>query len=317
MKCGGKKMQTGGGQYLLDGSWQPGSLKNGVWEDEGPAIPKPAVPSYNPFGSSPWLPNQQSPQTAVIQSTTTTQPVQHEREDGDRKREDGRRAGEDRNQREVEEPHTDIKQDPYFKGLGKRMLSTATTGLQWLSGIVERNRQNQYQQNQLSSLGQLDPLPISNFQPTAYNLYARYGGKLSKYQRGGKSLPPVFPGDSIPQSIINPLAHRLWRNGENYGSLDSLNIMPFNDRQYQVKPTDKEKIKKEFDNIGWWGRTWDAAMPYEKLNLSKFKKGGLTPNKAREILHDGTAHGNKLTDKQRKYFGAMSKGHTNYRGNGR
>lgn len=44
------------------------------------------------------------------------------------------------------------------------------------------------------------------------------------------------------------------------------------------------------------------------------KKGGLTPNKAREILHDGTAHGKKLTDKQRRYFGAMSKGHTNYTG---
>lgn len=45
-----------------------------------------------------------------------------------------------------------------------------------------------------------------------------------------------------------------------------------------------------------------------------YKKGGLTPNKAREILHDGTAQGKPLTDKQRRFFGAMSKGHTNYRG---
>ena len=44
------------------------------------------------------------------------------------------------------------------------------------------------------------------------------------------------------------------------------------------------------------------------------KEGGLTANKAREILHDGTVHGKKLTDKQRRYFGAMSKGHTNFRG---
>lgn len=43
------------------------------------------------------------------------------------------------------------------------------------------------------------------------------------------------------------------------------------------------------------------------------EKGGLTPNKAREILHDGTAQGKKLTDKQRRFFGAMSKGHTNYK----
>ena len=40
------------------------------------------------------------------------------------------------------------------------------------------------------------------------------------------------------------------------------------------------------------------------------KKGGLTPNKAREILHDGTAQGHPLTDKQRRFFGAMSKGNT-------
>ncbi len=36
------------------------------------------------------------------------------------------------------------------------------------------------------------------------------------------------------------------------------------------------------------------------------KKGGISPEKAKEILHDGTAHGVKLTDKQRKYFGYMS-----------
>lgn len=39
-------------------------------------------------------------------------------------------------------------------------------------------------------------------------------------------------------------------------------------------------------------------------------KGGLTPNKAREILHDKKVHGKPLTDKQRRLFGAMSKGHT-------
>lgn len=51
-------------------------------------------------------------------------------------------------------------------------------------------------------------------------------------------------------------------------------------------------------------------------NASKWRPGGqLTPNKARMILHDGTIHGKSITDKQRRYFGAMSKGNTmNYRG---
>lgn len=41
-----------------------------------------------------------------------------------------------------------------------------------------------------------------------------------------------------------------------------------------------------------------------------YKMGGLTANKAREILHHGEVGGRKLTDKQRRFFGAMSKGNT-------
>lgn len=48
-----------------------------------------------------------------------------------------------------------------------------------------------------------------------------------------------------------------------------------------------------------------VSMP-EDFEIPKFKKGGLTPKKAREILHDKSVHGNPLTDKQRKYFGYIS-----------
>jgi hypothetical protein len=48
-----------------------------------------------------------------------------------------------------------------------------------------------------------------------------------------------------------------------------------------------------------------VSMP-EDFEIAKFKKGGLTPKKAREILHDKSVHGNPLTDKQRKYFGYIS-----------
>lgn len=34
---------------------------------------------------------------------------------------------------------------------------------------------------------------------------------------------------------------------------------------------------------------------------------GLTPAKARKILHDGTVRGHKLTAKQRRFFGAKSR----------
>jgi hypothetical protein len=69
-------------------------------------------------------------------------------------------------------------------GLGMRR---ASAGLSWLSGIKERNRQNQYLQNQLSTLGQLDARPAE--QPNPYNLYAKYGGKLSKFANGGQEDP--------------------------------------------------------------------------------------------------------------------------------
>jgi hypothetical protein len=48
-----------------------------------------------------------------------------------------------------------------------------------------------------------------------------------------------------------------------------------------------------------------VLMP-EYLEIPKFKKGGLTAKKAREILHDKSVHGKPLTDKQRKYFGYIS-----------
>lgn len=48
-----------------------------------------------------------------------------------------------------------------------------------------------------------------------------------------------------------------------------------------------------------------VSLP-EEFEIPKYKKGGLTPKKAREILHDKSVHGKPLTDKQRKYFGYIS-----------
>lgn len=40
----------------------------------------------------------------------------------------------------------------------------------------------------------------------------------------------------------------------------------------------------------------------------KYAEGGLTPNKAKKMLKDGTAQGKPLTDKQKRYFGHVSGG---------
>ena len=43
-------------------------------------------------------------------------------------------------------------------------------------------------------------------------------------------------------------------------------------------------------------------------NSEMYKKGGLSPDKAKEMLNDGMAQGKPLTDKQKRYFGAISSG---------
>ena len=88
----------------------------------------------------------------------------------------------------------------------------------------------------------------------------------------------------------------------------------------QATATGTLKMKKggyEIDKMMIMGNILSKLLQMGRLGTSKYrrmKEGGLTANKAREILHDGTVHGKKLTDKQRRYFGAMSKGHTNFRG---
>ena len=52
------------------------------------------------------------------------------------------------------------------------------------------------------------------------------------------------------------------------------------------------------DNV----QNWDLY----KIKDYKYKKGGLTPKKAKKILEDGTAQGKPLTEKQKRYFGYMA-----------
>lgn len=62
-------------------------------------------------------------------------------------------------------------------------LQGARTGLGWLAGIIERNRQNKADMEQQTALGQMNPMPASDFQPNPYSLYAKYGGNLKTIMR--------------------------------------------------------------------------------------------------------------------------------------
>ena len=50
------------------------------------------------------------------------------------------------------------------------------------------------------------------------------------------------------------------------------------------------------------------VLKSERMWNKKYAKGGITPKKARKMLKDGTAQGKSLTDKQKRYFGAIAGG---------
>ena len=181
---------------------------------------------------------------------------------------------EDKNTKE-----SNTKLDPYWLFRGFR------NGMSWLSGKVERGRQDRYDWMQQTALGQMNPMPTDDFQPNPYNLYMQKGGNL--------------------KTII-----------KDYNKYTNDAQMDMGDG----KVDDKGMMKKggyEIDRMLITRKILPQVLQFGRLGTSKYrrmKKGGLTPNKARQILHDKEVHGKPLTDKQRRYFGAMSKGHTNFRG---
>lgn len=69
-----------------------------------------------------------------------------------------------------------------------------------------------------------------------------------------------------------------------------------------------EKWLPEFQNNEGWNMDIDSLV--EEVSGKKVMgKGGLTPAKARQILHDGEANGKPITEKQRRYFGAVASGY--------
>lgn len=65
-------------------------------------------------------------------------------------------------------------------GLG---MKAARTVLGEISGRIERGRQNQYDYQQQTALGQMNPMQSDDFQPNPYNLYMEQGGNLKTILR--------------------------------------------------------------------------------------------------------------------------------------
>jgi hypothetical protein len=77
-------------------------------------------------------------------------------------------------------------------------------------------------------------------------------------------------------------------------------LMPFTKPKQNISPLPMASTE------GAYGFGSHAAAEY---GMTMEKGGGLTATKARQILHDKTVHGKPLTEKQRKYFGAVASGY--------
>lgn len=148
----------------------------------------------------------------------------------------------------IDSKTTGSKLDPYF------LMKGVTNGLSWLSGMADRNRQNQYMRQQYSTLGQLQPTPVQDYQPTPFSLYARYGGSLKRYQIGGRTLQEVTVKSRKPIMVDNPNDPRLKSYND---SLDLYNKGVVNKGKLIDARTNKIVTKEDQDEAFYWFKDMD------------------------------------------------------------
>ena len=122
--------------------------------------------------------------------------------------------------------------------------------------------------------------------------------RQTSYSRNLSIVPIEAAKPTVSQSLYDSSKPTNWSFTYPTGQYNEQKTMYFPDRDSWKKFVDQQKLSNSQETS-----EQGTATGY-------MKKGGLTPNKAREILHDGKVHGKKLTEKQRRFFGAMSKGHT-------
>jgi hypothetical protein len=193
--------------------------------------------------------------------------------------------------------------------LAKLPTETGNTGLSLhdLYGIgntgnISNYRIQQYFQNKMkSALSDVTSANAGEYAPDVYSsaLDKIYENIRKIKKQGGPIINQRGFMDGVPPQGSN------WRiMGDGQGTSITMDLPNMPDEILVVPDGDfdQAKVMKQGEEEYFMG----ADFVDEYL----LKDGGLTPNKAREILHDKEVHGRPLTEKQRRYFGAMSKGHT-------
>ena len=152
------------------------------------------------------------------------------------------------------------------------------------------------------------------------------GGSLGKFGSGSigdtnSIVNGLKKGDTIEISygdVTNnsnnvPLKVRICRNKVRNGKIDKITF------DYLSQPQSVKFYAYERGDGKWGFAKGDMAISrvtitkkYDKGGAVRspygYNKGGLTASKAKKMLDDGMAQGKPLTDRQKRYFGAISQG---------
>jgi hypothetical protein len=193
-------------------------------------------------------------------------------------------------------PKQDLALPAQQRGLSRMGISNGMRAgndlLAEISGRVDRGRQNQYMYDQYSTLGQMDEMPVQNFQPNPFSLYARYGGSLRRYQQGGPmdGFAKEFArrkGTMNPEdTYAAPNAPFLGTNGQPFVPRPSTRQVQYN-LPNGVDPSQLKSYGQEF----WYDdpHTGDAVFVDPSVfnryrgqqpalaSMAKLKEGGINP----------------------------------------
>lgn len=123
-----------------------------------------------------------------------------------------------------------------------------------------------------------------------------YPWMLDEYQEGG-----IIPDN------MSPFSPKKYKNGgSSRGGSDTMDLLeqwiPWMTGEYEYGGPIPYTSRGGCD-------TFDLLEQHIPWRTGEYRQGGtLSPGKAKEMLKDGTAHGKKLTKKQKQYFGMVAAG---------
>lgn len=122
------------------------------------------------------------------------------------------------------------------------------------------------------------------------NVVKNHGYRVFNYTDNIYASPNIYKSKKQAQNYVTEFRNRY--NKQGYYRTNTMGKISPEEIELEIIPANFNPFNGNYE---------DEAITYAH--------GGLTPDKARKILRDGTVHGKPITDKQRRYFGAVASGY--------